>query len=110
MEIVPKSINPQNVQHHGKQQLSKSPTLQEVKVATESSGAYTEIFPEMFKLLNIIMALFVGTATVERTFSQLKIIKTRLHNRISDVNLIRLMRIAIEGPELVSVNFDKIQE
>ena len=61
-------------------------------------------------MLNIIMALFVGTATVERTFSQLKIIKTRLYNRISDVNLVRIMRIAIEGPELVSVNFDEIQE
>ena len=40
------------------------------------------------------------TATVERSFSQMKQIKTRLRSRLSDLNLPRLMRIAIEGPEL----------
>ena len=36
--------------------------------------------------------------------------KTRFRNRISDVNLARLMRITIQGPELASVNFDEILE
>ena len=62
----------------------------------------------MFKLMNIILALPVGTATVERSFSQMKMIKTRLRNRLNDSNLTRLMRIAIEGPELNSVNFAEI--
>ena len=48
----------------------------------------------------------VGTATVERSFSQMKFIKTRLRSRISDVNLARLMQITIEGPELTSVDFN----
>ena len=74
----------------------------------ESSGAYTDIFPEIFKLLDILLALPVGTATVEQTFSQMKLVKTRLRNRISDTNLARLMRIVIEGPELSSIDFNKI--
>ena len=47
------------------------------------------------------------TATVERSFSQMKFVKTRLRNRLSDINLARLMRIVIEGPELTSVNLMK---
>ena len=47
------------------------------------------------------------TATVERSFSQMKFVKTRLRNRLSDINLARVMRIVIEGPELTSVNLMK---
>ena len=54
-----------------------------------------------------ILALPVGTATVERSFSQMKMIKTGF-DRLNDSNLTRLMRIAIEGPELNSVNFAEI--
>ena len=56
----------------------------------KASGAYTGLFPEMFKLLNIIL---VGTASVERSFSQMK-----------------QMRIAIEGQELSAVNFKEVLE
>ena len=41
----------------------------------------------------------------KKVFIQLK---TRLRNRLSDDTLPRLMRIAIEGPELESVNFEDI--
>ena len=47
------------------------------------------------------------TVTVERHFSQMKFVKTRLRNRLSDINLARLMCIVIEGPELTSVNLMK---
>ncbi len=83
-----------------KNKLSQAPSLQEIKVSIESSEAYAGIFPEMFKLLNIILALPVETANVERSFSHMKQIKTRLRNRINEQNLIHTMRIAIEGPEL----------
>ena len=56
----------------------------------------------------MLLALPVGTATVERSFSEMKLVKTRLRNRLSDSNLSRLMRIAIEGPELSSVDFNEI--
>ena len=54
----------------------------------------------MFTLLDILMAMPIGTVTVERSFSQMKLTKTRLRNRLSDINLCRLVRIAVEGPEL----------
>ena len=86
----------------------KPPTLQELKGEMEVSGAYSDMFPEIFKLLNILLALPVGTATIERSFSQMKLVKTRFRNRISDSNLSRLMLIAIEGPEFSSVDFNDI--
>ena len=73
-----------------------------------SSEAYVGIFPEMYTIINIMLTLPVGTATVERSFSQMKMIKTRLRNRLSDDNLARLMRIAIEGPDPEHVDFNKI--
>ena len=41
---------------------------------------------------------------------QMKMVKTRLWNRISDVNLPKLMRIAIEGPDLSIIDFQEILE
>ena len=38
----------------------------------------------------------------------MKLVKTRLRNRITDDNLARFMRIAIEGPELTAIDFEKI--
>ena len=57
----------------------------------------------MFKLLNILLVLPVGTASVERSFSQMKLAKTRLRSRINGRNLAGLMPIATEGPELINV-------
>ena len=74
----------------------------------QSSETYAVIFSETYCLINIMLTLPVGTATVERSFSQMKMIKTRLRNRLSDLNLTRLMRIAIEGPRLNLVNFNEI--
>jgi hypothetical protein len=45
----------------------------------------------------------VGTTTIEHSFSQMKLVKTRLRSRISDSNLARLMHIANEGLQLYSV-------
>ena len=51
----------------------------------KKADAYGGIFPEMFKL---------------RSFSQMKMIKTRLRNRLNDTNLKRLMRIAMSRNEV----------
>jgi len=40
-----------------------------------------------------------GTASVERSFSQMKMIKTQLRNRLSEKSLSYLMKIAIESPQ-----------
>ena len=79
-----------------------------MQLLTRKADAYGGIFPEMFKLINIMLTLPVGTATVEWSFSQMKMIKTRLRNRLNDTNLKRLMRIAIEGPEMKLVDFDEV--
>ena len=55
-----------------------------------------------------MMALPVGTASVERSFSQMKLIKTCLRSHLSDSNLEHLMKIAIKGPQLTDVDFDGI--
>ncbi len=69
---------------------------------------FSEIFPEVYNLAKILLALPFGTATVERSFSHMKMIKTWLRNHLSDENLTHLMRIAIEGPDLSEVNLNEI--
>ena len=51
---------------------------------------------------------YTDTATVECSISQMKLVKTRLCNRLSDNTLPKLLRIAIEGPELSTVDFTAI--
>ena len=91
-----------------KNQLSKPPTLQGIKMEMESCDGYADMFPEIIKLLNILLVLPVGTTLVESSFSLLKLVKVRLSCRINDCNLARLMRIATEGPELVHFNSTEI--
>ena len=40
----------------------------------------------------------------------MKIVKTRLQNRISDVNLPKLMCITTEGPDLSIIDFQELVE
>ena len=88
--------------------LTKSPTFQQVFQEIQKADAYGGTFPEMFNLINIMLTLPVGTTTVERSFSQMKMSKTRLRSRLNDTNLKRLMQIAIEGPEMKLVDFDEV--
>ncbi len=87
---------------------SVSPSMQEILDEMNKSHTYRGIFPETWKLLNITMALPVDTATVERSFSEMKLIKTRLRSRLSDLNLEHLMKISIEGPPLTDVDLNAI--
>lgn len=54
------------------------PSLQEMCQEMESSGCYRGVIPETVKLINIIMALPVGTSTAERSSSQTKLMETCL--------------------------------
>jgi len=54
------------------------------------------------KLAAILEVLPVTTATVERTFSSMKLMKTRLHSRMGENTLEHTMRICIEGPDQLS--------
>ena len=48
------------------------------------------MYPGLNTLAKICMTIPVGTASVERSFSQMKLIKTRLRNRLGEENLSRL--------------------
>ena len=61
-------------------------------------------------MMSIFLALPIGTASVERSFSHLKMIKTRLRSRLSDCSGAQLMRISIEVPEIDAVEFEEILE
>ena len=58
------------------------------------------MFPNLHKMASIGLTVPVSTASVERSFSQMKLIKIRLHNAISDCS--HLMNIAIEAPQVLS--------
>ena len=57
------------------------------------------MFPNLKTLETISLSIPVATAFVERSFSQMKLIKTRLRNHLSDTSLSHLMKIAIESPD-----------
>ena len=67
-----------------------------------SNDVLKEMFPNLNKIASIGLTIPVSTASVERSFSQMKMIKTRLRNSLSDCSLSHLMRIAIEVPEVLS--------
>ena len=46
------------------------------------------MFPNLSVIANICLSIPVGTAFVERSFSQMKMIKTRLRNRLGEMEFI----------------------
>ena len=60
------------------------------------------MLPNLNTLTSICLTILIGTASVERSFSQIKMIKTRLRNRLGEKSLSHLMKIAIESPEKLS--------
>ena len=56
------------------------------------------MFPNLNTLAMISLSIPVATASVERSFSEMKLIKTRLRSSLSDTSLSHLMKIAIESP------------
>ena len=51
------------------------------------------------KLLHLMLIFPLSTACVERFFSKMKLVKTRLRNQLSQVNLENLLFIATEAPK-----------
>ena len=60
------------------------------------------MFPNLSILANVCLTIPVGTATVERSFSHMKMVKSRLRNRLGEANFSYLMKIALEFPEALS--------
>ena len=60
------------------------------------------MFPNLRILPNVCLTIPVGTASVERSFSNMKIVKSRLRNRLGEDNLSYVMKIELESPEALS--------
>ena len=60
------------------------------------------MFPNLHTLAKICLCIPVATASVERSFSQMKLIKTRLRSSLKDTSLSHLMKIAIESPNVLT--------
>ena len=67
-----------------------------------SNDMLQAMFPNRNTLANICLTIPVATASVKRSFSQMKMIKTRLRNRMGEKSLSHLMKISIESPEKLS--------
>ena len=86
----------------------KSMSLKELATLFLRSEAKCVTFPNIKILLTIAMVLPVSTATVERSFSDMKQIKDRLRNRLLPASMFKLMIIAIKGPPLHEVDVDAV--
>ena len=68
-----------------------------------------EMFPLVYKLIELALLLPVATASVERAFSAMKIIKTELRNKMSDGWLNDLMVVYIEREIFKGIDLDSIK-
>ena len=64
-----------------------------------NDGTLNAGFPNLANLASIALVLPVTTATVERSFSDMKLVKTRLRSRMGEDTLEHAMRVCIEGPD-----------
>ncbi|XP_065642806.1 52 kDa repressor of the inhibitor of the protein kinase-like [Hydra vulgaris] len=65
-------------------------------------------FPNLFIALKVLMTIPVTVASVERSFSKLKLIKTYLRSVINQERLNNLALISIESPISREINYEKI--
>ena len=77
--------------------IDKMPLSEMYRKLCEPGYAYQ--FPNILVLLEIAILCPVGNATVERLFSFMKIVKTRMRNSLGDQVLDSLLRIKTESKE-----------
>lgn len=78
--------------------------LEALSIVKNSNGS----FPNISVALRILLTIPVTSASAERSFSKLKIIKNYLRNRISQENLSGLSMISIEKSISDTINYDDI--
>ena len=86
-------ISPEIRTEWSRSYLSKQPkgTLYSQLTELTTSDMLRTMFPNISTLANICLSIPVSTASVERSFSQMKLIKTRIRNRIGQSSLSYLM-------------------
>lgn len=67
---------------------------------------YKEVFFELYRLCKIAVAIPVSTASCERSFSTLKLVKTYLRSTMNDKRLSSLGVLSIESRRAKALNLD----
>ena len=57
------------------------------------------LFPNLHKLATICLSILISTASAERSFSDMKLIKNRLRNRLTELSLSNLMKFVFLSPQ-----------
>uniref|UniRef100_A0A673HRZ6 TTF-type domain-containing protein n=1 Tax=Sinocyclocheilus rhinocerous TaxID=307959 RepID=A0A673HRZ6_9TELE len=68
---------------------------------------YSEVFFELFKLCEISVAIPISTASCERSFSTLKLVKTHLRSTMADERVSNLGVLSIESKRANELNLDE---
>ena len=69
----------------------KEDTMMKLLKELATNSMLVEMFLHLSDLAKVSLSIPVGTASVERSFSRMKMIKTRLRNRLGEQNLAHLI-------------------
>lgn len=64
-------------------------------------------FPNMFLVTIALCTLPIGSASAERKFSKMKLIKTRLRSTMDDCRLQHMMLLSCESDNMNKIDFDQ---
>ncbi|XP_024046728.1 uncharacterized protein LOC18051884 [Citrus clementina] len=92
------------VQHAEFKNLSTICDLSQWLVSTRK----TKTFPLIYRIIVLVLTLPVSTATSERTFSAMRIVKTRLRNKMEDEFLIDSLIMYIEREIAEKISIESI--
>ncbi|KAL4639681.1 hypothetical protein ACB092_03G235900 [Castanea dentata] len=92
------------VQHSGFKNLKNISELCQWMVRTRKS----EIYPLICRVVKLVLTLPVSTATTERAFSAMNVIKTDLRNKMEDEFLLDAMMLFIERDIAATISTDSI--
>ncbi|XP_072147973.1 uncharacterized protein [Setaria viridis] len=67
-----------------------------------------ERYPMVYQLLKLVLVLPIATATIERCFSAMKIVKIELCNRIGDICMSNSLICYVEKEELLKVTNEAV--
>ena len=94
-----------------KRMLTRRPTKEKPKGLLEFSSLTERLrdaFFELNRLLTIACVIPVSTASCERSFSTLRVVKNYLRNRMTDARLNSLMLLGIQSKRANSLNLDTV--
>ena len=77
----------------------KSSIAKDVTRALMENSTLSSSIQNLATLAKIVSILPMAAATVERSFSSIKLIKTRLTSQLGCYTLDQALRVCIEGPE-----------